>query len=195
MTNHLVLVGGHEGTGKSEFARDLARITHIALIDWDTVTGPLAHALAEQRCTDPSDTRSDPSLRHIRPLRYQCLMGTATEILDSGSSVIAAAPFLDEVTNPEWLATTELRCHEANADLHIVWVRSDLASVHKRLAWRNADRDAWKLANWDEYVKRVNEQQVPVGPFALVNNAAGAAKTLAEQALELAGVLLGEDYT
>ena len=40
------------------------------------------------------------------------------------------------------------------ATLAVIWVETSPEVVHQRMIERNSDRDTWKLAHWDEYLRR-----------------------------------------
>ena len=42
------------------------------------------------------------------------------------------------------------------ATLAVIWVETSPEVVHQRMIERNSDRDTWKLAHWDEYLRRCN---------------------------------------
>ncbi|WP_298210417.1 AAA family ATPase [Ferrimicrobium sp.] len=104
----IVLVAGHAGSGKTEFARQLALKTFWPLLDKDTMTGPLVEGLTVPVDGDPRD-RHSPA--YIRRLEYQSLLAVMWEMLEFGSpGVIVTAPFVSELTNSIWVDEFLLDC-------------------------------------------------------------------------------------
>ena len=56
------------------------------------------------------------------------------------------------------MGTEELRAKlaEYDAKLCAIWIVTDVEVCKARMMKRNSDRDTWKMAHWDEYVKRIN---------------------------------------
>ena len=51
-----------------------------------------------------------------------------------------------------------------------VWVHTDVEVCHERMIKRASDRDAWKLAHWDEYIATQNFKQPDNIPELFVFN-------------------------
>lgn len=147
----LVIVGGYAGSGKTEFAKTLARMYPAALLDKDTVSRHLVEKINFQLSGDPHDRESDLYLSDVRPLEYQCLLDTAIENLANGTNVIATAPWIREIASAKWRRETERLLAYLDHDLHICWVHSDAPTMKLRIAQRNAQRDRWKMHHWQQY--------------------------------------------
>ena len=59
---------------------------------------------------------------------------------------------------------------EKDAELFVVWVHTDVEVCHERMIKRASDRDAWKLAHWDEYIATQNFKQPDNIPELFVFN-------------------------
>ncbi|WP_411105551.1 AAA family ATPase [Streptomyces sp. cmx-4-9] len=187
----LVLVAGYAGSGKSEAGKMMSQATGWPLLDKDTLTRPLTESLLSHLNGDPDDRQSRLYAETVRPLEYESLMKACWENLECGVPVVAVAPFLSEVVDPQWAVRTRRHCARLGAGLEVVWVDSDASSMRERLTSRNAARDTWKLANWRQYLDSMSLDRRPVGAFHLVDNRITAMTPLAEQVESVAEALVG----
>jgi predicted kinase len=183
-TTTLVLVGGYAGSGKTEFARFLGNVSGWAFLDKDSITRRLTERLLVSLGGDPHDRHTDLYLKEVRPLEYKCLMDTANDNIGCGISTILAAPFITELNDEAWLGRLTNRCKAKGVDVAVIWVRCDVDSMREYIEFRDAPRDAWKLANWDEYAAGLNTETSPPGVHLTVDNRLGAAISIADQTRE-----------
>ncbi|WP_335991696.1 GntR family transcriptional regulator [Glycomyces sp. MUSA5-2] len=181
---HLIVIGGYAGSGKSELGRTLARLTSWAMIDKDTTTRPVVEKALEVLGTSPNDRESPIYLNEVRPREYEAMMATITENLNSGSNVIATAPFIRELHDEAWLQRLQSLCDSTGTRLIVVWVRCDAESMHTYLRGRGAARDTSKLDSWDTYLKGVDLQYRPLVDHFIIDNSLGGAP-LIDQAKDL----------
>ena len=66
------------------------------------------------------------------------------------------APFTQEVRDNAFIANLKAKLAAKGATLAVIWVETSPEVVHQRMIERNSDRDTWKLAHWDEYLRRCN---------------------------------------
>ncbi|WP_242614343.1 AAA family ATPase [Actinomadura roseirufa] len=177
----LVLVGGYAGSGKTEFARFLSDLSGWAFLDKDALTRRLSERLLISLNGDPHDRHTDLYRDEVRPHEYRCLLSTAYANIDSRVSIILAAPFIDELNDPAWLPRLTHRCQANGVDVTAIWVHSDIDTMHEYIEQRDAARDAWKLANWDEYTAGLNTDNPPDTAHLTIDNRLGAAVSLADQ--------------
>ncbi|MEV7782728.1 AAA family ATPase [Kitasatospora sp. NPDC088351] len=178
----IVLVGGFAGSGKTEFARFLTQLTGWPLLDKDPLTRPLVERLLVSLGGDPNDRHTDLYRSQVRALEYDCLMQAAYANVACGISSVLTAPFIAEMTDEAWMARLVNRCRAQGVDVSPIWVRCDEESMREYIGFRSAARDAWKLANWDDYIATVDTELRPVVPHLVVDNRMGAAISLADQA-------------
>ncbi|MEO3875331.1 AAA family ATPase [Nonomuraea sp. B12E4] len=178
----LTLVAGYAGSGKTEFSRFLSEITGWALIDKDTLTRPLVERLLVSLGGDPDDRHTELYLSEVRPLEYRCLMETAFDNLNAGTSAILSAPFVAELADPDWMSHLTNRCAAGGIEVAVVWVRCDAASMRKHIELRGDPRDAWKLENWDAYASALNTETAPSTVHIVVDNRLGTAINLVNEA-------------
>ena len=155
----LILFAGHAGTGKSTLAkRALPLIVESTgedffFLDKDTVYGAFSAHVMELTTQDPNDRDSPYYLQNLRDWEYQGLIDIARENLLLGVNVILVGPFSKEIQsgrmfNPEALGIP------AQTKISIAWIDLEESEAKRRMEKRDDPRDQWKLAHWDEYVKR-----------------------------------------
>jgi predicted kinase len=182
----VTLVGGFAGSGKSESARFLSAVTGWPILDKDTLTRGLAEQLLIAHGADVNDRHSELYLTKVRPYEYRCMMDAALENLACGLSSVLTAPFVKEFTDESWLQRTANRFATHNAKLTVVWVKCNIESMRDHIEFRGAARDAWKIANWDDYLSSINPDFEPTWPHYTVDNRLNAAVAMADQAREIA---------
>ncbi|MFE6924787.1 AAA family ATPase [Nocardia sp. NPDC057663] len=166
----VVFVGGYPGSGKSEFARTLARATNWPILDKDTIARPLIEPALEDLGETVNDRESNTYLTKIRPREYEALEGVVHDNIEVGNSAIATAPYLREFTDRAWLDRVIARADTYDADCTFVWVRCSLDTMLMYLRRRGAGRDNAKLANWDEYSAGLDTEFRPLAPHVVVDN-------------------------
>jgi predicted kinase len=155
----LILFAGHAGTGKSTLAkRALPLIVESTgedffFLDKDTVYGAFSAHVMELTTQDPNDRDSPYYLQNLRDWEYQGLIDIARENLLLGVNVILVGPFSKEIQsgrmfNPEALGIP------SQTKISIAWIDLEESEARRRMEKRNDPRDQWKLAHWNEYVKR-----------------------------------------
>jgi predicted kinase len=139
-----IVVCGVPGSGKTTFARGLARRLRWALLDLDTLTNPLFEYAGGEFLVDVPT--AEPTVRAtVNDVRYTCWFDTARENLALGINVILVAPFTSERTFPAaWARLTE-RLAVPDHSVHLAWLDTPPAEVVKRMRLRGAARDIEKL--------------------------------------------------
>ena len=130
-------------------------------MDKDSVTRPLVDALMTELTGDPGDRQSEEYLRSVRSREYECMLDTALDIIEGGVPTVVVAPFLKELTCPEWWEGFKTSASKRGAQTIGVWVEcSDTNEHRRRITSRAAERDRWKFENWDEFVSNLNSDPV-----------------------------------
>lgn len=166
----VVLIGGYAGSGKTEFARVLARETGWTILDKDTMTRPVIEPALEDLGSTYNDRESDTYVQRIRPREYEALAATIKDNLEVGNSVVATAPYLREFNDRAWVDNTIAQAAVVDAKVTFVWVRCTAETMHLYLRRRGAARDSWKLANWNQYVAGLDFSFKPVADHTVIQN-------------------------
>ena len=161
-----VVLSGWPGSGKSTVGRALARRLGAALVDQDTVAGPLVavvaglvgvHDLDDARLAGPT-----------RAARYEAVAAVAEENLRVGTPVVLVAPFTQERRDLHAWEALAGRLRAAGGSPLLVWLHLDPAAVVHRLRARGAARDLAKLADPASFLAGL-DQGAPVGPHIVVD--------------------------
>ncbi|WP_163055019.1 AAA family ATPase [Acidithiobacillus ferrooxidans] len=154
----LILVGGFPGTGKTTIGQKLAKTLGVGWVDKDSATRLMAeHLLLAMGC-GKNDRESATYTRYVKPLEYDTLISIARDNLNIGQSVICTAPFISQFHDQEWIDRMQQLVDLYAAKLSLIWLTADTEVTHSRIVQRNADRDAWKIGCWPEYMVGLPEK-------------------------------------
>ncbi|GLY32424.1 GntR family transcriptional regulator [Kineosporia sp. NBRC 101731] len=173
-TPQVLLIGGFPGSGKSELARVLARLTGWPMLDKDTLTRPVVEAALEILEHSPHDRESPEYVERIRPREYEATEATYLENVECGNSAIVAAPFIREFQAKSWVDRTTASITAKGGEATLVWVYCEPDTMHRYMRQRSAARDTTKLADWPAYLDSINLDMRPHGPFELIDNSASS---------------------
>ncbi len=171
------VVAGPPGAGKSSVARALVdRLAMLdrapALLDKDTLFGGLVGELLAAAGRRPDEREGDWYDLHVKVHEYAAMTAAARQIRASGCPVLLDAPFTAQIRDPrrwrDWLG--EL----GGEPVRLVWVRTDAATLRRRLVQRSEPRDGGKLAAFDAFVARMLPDVPPPVPHLELDNRDGA---------------------
>jgi hypothetical protein len=120
---------------------------------------------------------------HVKVHEYAGMTATAREIRLHGCPVLLSGPFTGQIHDAgRWRSwTAEL----GGGTVHLIWIRSDPATVRHRLTARGLERDAAKLARFTEFTDRIRLGAEPAAVHFTVDNRLAAAAPLEAQVADL----------
>jgi hypothetical protein len=107
------------------------------------------------------------------------MTATAREIRSRGCPVLLSGPFTRQIHDAarwrSWVSDL------GGPPVHLVWVRSDAATLHQRLTARGSPRDTAKLAQFAAFSASARLDVPPAAPHAVIDNRLTAAMALPAQ--------------
>lgn len=151
----LILVTSPPASGKTYVSKKLAeRLDHVVYLDKDTLI-PLSKKVFEA-AGEPYDRSSPFFEKHIRDAEYEAIVALALEALNYDDTVLINAPFSREVRDCEYMGALRAHLAEKDARLTVIWVKTAVEVVKRRMIERGSERDKWKIEHWDAYIAGVD---------------------------------------
>lgn len=159
----MVFFVGAAGAGKTTIAEALAKRSHAAFLDMDTLLRPAAEALMKASGYDPDDRDSPEYKRLCRDLGYRITMNAALENVRLGTDVYIVGPFTKETADPMWL-DRELKSvglSMSGVAVKVLYVYLDEEGLYReRIEGRHLPTDGWKLQHWDEFSRSLVTRKI-----------------------------------
>lgn len=152
---NLILVTSPPACGKTFISKEIARaLEHVVYLDKDTLI-VLSKQIFEV-AAEPYNRSSQFFEEYIRNYEYMAIVDLALEALEYEDNVLINAPFTREIRDPEYMQNLKELVRSKGAKLIVIWVETLPEICKKRMIERASDRDSWKIAHWEEYIKGVN---------------------------------------
>lgn len=161
----LLLFAGHAGTGKTTLAkRAIPALAALGsrdffFLDKDTAYGAFSSHVMGLLTGNPADRDSPTYLKNLRDREYAGLLDITRENLELGSQVMLVGPFTRELMAGKFFDPVQLGM-PAGTVCRIAWIDLPIDEAKRRIEHRADPRDAWKLAHWEDYLKRRVEPPV-----------------------------------
>jgi predicted kinase len=152
---------GPAGSGKSTVARLLAQQAGAAYIDKDTACTRFTEALLELAGTDKDERDLNPYYQSVvMDLEYLTILDLARENLAVARPVVLDAPFGRYFSRPGYLTeVAERHSWPGGVEPVVVRVEVDSDTARARVRARGCARDLSKLADWDSFWKKAQDNE------------------------------------
>ena len=122
-------------------------------LDKDTAYGAFSSHVMGLLTGNSADRDSPTYLQNLRDREYAGLLDITRENLGLNSQVMLVGPFTRELVAGRFFRPAELGMPMGTV-CRIAWIDLSSDEARRRIERRNDPRDAWKLAHWEEYLKR-----------------------------------------
>jgi len=138
----LILVMGVAASGKTTLSKMILKDYRAVYLDNNFIVDAFY-----------PHTRMGAEYFKLRPNFYAALYRIAEENLLLGNSVLLDVPHVKEAQNAEWRERISKLAVTTHAKLVVLRCLCSEQTLKQRIITRGETRDAWKLDNWDDFLK------------------------------------------
>ncbi len=164
--NKLYIITGSPASGKTTFAKELAKKEKAVFLDIDAVTETIIKVSMKELTGDENDRDSKTFKSLFRNPIYETLFNIAKENLPV-SNVIITGPFTKEIRNSKWLEKLKTEIWP-NISIYYIYCKPQIR--YNRLKLRNNSRDLNKLQDWKEFNKYYGAESPPAFEHIFIDN-------------------------
>lgn len=146
----MILVGAPPACGKNYVSGLICEaLGRVSYFDKDELGALLRRSF--ELCGERVNMDGGFYLENLRSAEYETLFDLAFSALRYTDTVLVNAPLIKESRDAEYMRGLKTRAGKLGAELIFVWVVASSEVRYERMKARGSDRDAMKLASWDEY--------------------------------------------
>lgn len=151
----LILVAAPPACGKNYVSELICKaLGNVSYFDKDDLSILLRRSF--ELCEENINMDGQFYLENLRSAEYATLFNLAFSALRFSNSVLVNAPLLKEIRDTKYMSELRQRAAQLGAELILVWVVASSSVCYERMKARNSDRDAMKLAQWEEYLRKTD---------------------------------------
>lgn len=161
MQKQMIIISGQPGAGKSTVGRYFAQYFDIAFLDKDIICDDFTFYIMKNLFNKENDKDSKEYKENVRDLEYLTLKKILKSQLDIEVSFVAVAPFTKEINEKSNYFDDLVQLAELKGyDIYFIHLVSNENELKKRIIRRNKPEDISKIKNWDEYIKRFDNNNL-----------------------------------
>ncbi|MGF9947329.1 AAA family ATPase [Priestia megaterium] len=155
----IIFLIGAAGSGKSTIGKLIASEYNFCYLDKDIVCNRFTGMLLELQGHSPHERDGCVFYRdRVMDLEYQTLLDIANFNLQLGLSVVLDAPFLSYFSERNFINELRQKYDWQNVKPLVLQVTIDFEVLKERMQSRALERDTSKFADWDGFVKGIQEK-------------------------------------
>ena len=148
---HLIVISGPPGAGKSCLARNISEQLGILWFDYDDIAQPIIASLSEQQALAEHSQWAKIAKNGF----YTVLMDLSCKMLAVQDNVIISAPFTNiRVSNKNFFSKYKKR---NSACIVEILIKISEQKLKEQIFKRNLQRDLYKIGDWENFYKRIND--------------------------------------
>lgn len=161
MQKQMIIISGQPGAGKTTIGKYFARYFDISFLDKDIICDDFTFYIMKNLFNKENDKDSKEYKDNVRDLEYLTFKKILKSQLELEISFVAVAPFTKEVNEDneyfdELYDLAELHGY----DIYFIYLVSNTEEIKRRIIRRNKPEDKSKIDNWEDHIKRFENQKL-----------------------------------